>query len=171
MDALDVVARARATVEALDLLATLPIWTVDGPGETREARLAPAIGPALPPAPYGYDDYDPAFFDAFGGGDPFGIARAIEASFDTLVMLPPDTPGLGTEADDAHVVTVRLGTPITVGAVVFLWVSRRAVHRPGDWVEERYWVCVDQDLEPVPSNARFGDLEPWSRGAWRRERR
>ncbi len=130
MDTLDVAARARATVEALDLLATLPIWTVDGPGEKREARLAATIGPALPPAPYGYDDYDPRFFDRFGG-DPLGIARAIEASFDTLVMLPPDTPGLGTGADDAHVVTVRVGTPITVGAVDFLWVSRRAVHTPG----------------------------------------
>jgi hypothetical protein len=169
VDARGIVDTALSAVERLDLLATLPTWTVDGPGPLRDARLAPALGPALPPAPYGYDDYDASFFESFEGADPAEVARAIDASFDAVVMLPPDAPRLGTEADDERVVRVRIGTPIALGARTFLWLARRATHAPGQWVEERYWVCVDARGEPIPSTDRFGYLEPWSRGAWRRE--
>lgn len=163
------IGKVHTAVAALELLATVPIWTVRGPGPLREARLAPALGPALPPEPYGYDDYDPAFFDAFEGADLRSIAEAIDASFDTLIMLPPDTPGLGTEADDARVVTVRLGVPVTVGPDFFLWFSRRAAHAPGQWIEERYWARIDPHGSPILSHARFGLLRPWSRAVWRRE--
>ena len=115
-------------VDALELLATLPTWTVDGPGPAREARLAPAVGAAFPPAPYGYDDYDPAFLLRFEGADAATIADAIEASFESSVLLPPDTPGLGSEADDARFVRVRLGTPIPIGATRFFWIGPCPVH-------------------------------------------
>jgi hypothetical protein len=169
MDARGVIERVLLAVDRLDLLAPVPIWTLDGPGVTREARLAPAIGAALPPEPYGYDPYEPSFFEAFGGADAKAIARAIEASFDVLAMLPPDTPQLGSEADDEGVVTVRLGSPIQIASTSFLWLSRRAVDEPGRWVEERYWVQIDERGAPIASSRRFGEIEPWSQKAWRRE--
>lgn len=170
MDAEAIVARLRMVVDALDLLETLPTWALDGRGPARGARLAPAVGAALPSEPYGYDDYDPSFFESFEGASLSAIASAIDASFDGLIMLPPDTPQVGTEADDERFVSVRLGTPIPMGRTFFLWLRRRATHEPGQWVEEHYWVRCDERGLALPSETRFGLLEPWSREVWRRRK-